>query len=295
MRGFRSDSYGDAFADVYDEWYADVTDLDATVAFVAALAGVDGSVLELGVGTGRLAVPLAARVGRVVGIDTSRRMLEELARTDIDRTVTTVHGDMVDDLPDGPFDVVLAAYNTVFNLTSADRQQACFHQVAARLAPGGRFVVEAFVPGTTDTDTDTDTDDDGRGTGNGGASRGSRVTVRSMSVDAVVLSASVHDSSTQIAEGQFIEISESGGVRLRPWSIRWADPTELDAMATQSGFAVSERWADYDRTPFGDASARHVTVYSLAPADTGAATDATTAAGGVGNAAQVRTSLGQSL
>ncbi|MFN6120666.1 MAG: class I SAM-dependent DNA methyltransferase, partial [Actinomycetes bacterium] len=150
MRGFRSDSYGDAFADVYDEWYADVTDLDATVAFVAALAGPDGSVLELGVGTGRLAVPIAARAGRVVGVDTSRRMLEELARSDVDRTVTTVHGDMVDDLPDGPFDVVLAAYNTVFNLTSAERQQACFDQVAARLAPGGRFVVEAFVPDTAD-------------------------------------------------------------------------------------------------------------------------------------------------
>jgi SAM-dependent methyltransferase len=291
MRGFRSDSYGDAFADVYDEWYADVTDLDATVAFVAALAGPDGSVLELGVGTGRLAVPIAARAGRVVGVDTSRRMLEELARSDVDRTVTTVHGDMVDDLPDGPFDVVLAAYNTVFNLTSAERQQACFDQVAARLAPGGRFVVEAFVP---------DTADGGDGGGGGGSTspRGSRVTVRSMSVDAVVLSASVHDTAAQVAEGQFIEISEAGGVRLRPWSIRWADPAELDAMATKSGLVRSERWADYDRSPFDASSARHVTVYSLPTRGTDVASgtvDASGAAAGLGNAAQVRTSLGQSL
>ncbi|MFN8022003.1 MAG: class I SAM-dependent methyltransferase [Acidimicrobiales bacterium] len=280
MRGFRSDSYGDAFADVYDDWYADITDLDTTVGFVADLAGPDGSVLELGVGTGRLAIPLAARVARVVGIDTSARMLDHLARADDAGTVVGVQGDMVDDLPDGPFDVVLAAYNTVFNLTTAERQCALFERVADRLPDGGRFVVEAFVP-RDDPDHP----------------RGSQVTVRSMTVDSVVLSASVHDSATQTAEGQFVEITESGGVRLRPWSIRWADPAELDAMAAAAGFVVSERWGDYDRRPFhggneatdghddsrpdpidAPASDRHVTVYTCAR-----------------NPGRVRTSLGQSL
>lgn len=280
VRGFRSDSYGDAFADVYDDWYADITDLDTTVGFVAGLAGPHGSVLELGVGTGRLAIPLAARVARVVGIDTSARMLDHLAAADPTGTVVTVRGDMVDDLPDGPFDVVLAAYNTVFNLTSRERQQDCFHRVADRLADGGRFVVEAFVP----------RDDPDR-------PRGSQVSVRSMTVDSVVLSASVHDAVTQTAEGQFVEITESGGVRLRPWSIRWADPDELDEMAAAAGFAVTERWGDYDRRPFhggneatdgphdprpdpidAPASDRHVTVYTCAR-----------------NPGRVRTSLGQSL
>ena len=264
MRGYRSDSYGDAFADVYDDWYADVTDLDTTVSFVADLAGPTGTVLELGVGTGRLAVPLAARVGQVTGIDTSHKMLDELARADGSGTVLTVHGDMIDDLPAGPYDVVLAAYNTVFNLTTAARQQACFDRVAERLAPDGAFVVEAFVP---DGDHDP-----------AGASRGTQVTVRSMSVDSVVLSASAHDRAAQLAEGQFIEITEAGGVRLRPWSIRWADPAELDGMATASGLRRVQRWADYDRTPFDAASPRHVTVYTPA-----------------GNRGQVRTSLGQSL
>lgn len=249
MRGFRSDSYGDAFADVYDDWYADITDLPTTVGFVAGLAGATGSVLELGVGTGRLALPLAGRVGRVVGIDSSAKMLDKLheqrARSGPSGTIVTVHGDMVDDLPEGPFDVVLAAYNTVFNLTSAERQQACFDRVASVLRPGGSFVVEAFVP-RHDPDHP----------------RGSSVTVRSMTVDSVVLSASVHDAERQTAEGQFIQLSESGGVRLRPWAIRWADPDELDAMATHSGLERSERWADYDRSPFGPTAERHVTVYT---------------------------------
>lgn len=252
VRGFRSDSYGDAFADVYDDWYADITDLETTVGFVADLATAGGSrpgtVLELGVGTGRLALPLRARVSQVTGVDTSRKMLDRLAIADPDRTVKTVLGDMVDDLPSGQYDVVLAAYNTVFNLTSADRQQACFDRVAGALTADGSFVVEAFVPRHDDGDQP----------------RGSQVTVRSMTADSVVLSASVHDATTQLAEGQFIEISEMGGVRLRPWSIRWADPAELDRMAALSGLRVAERWADYDRSAFDGTSDRHVTVYTSA-------------------------------
>ena len=251
VRGFRSDSYGDAFADIYDDWYAEITDLETTVGFVADLATAGGtrpgSVLELGVGTGRLALPLAERVASVTGIDTSAKMLERLARSDPHRTVTTVLGDMIDDLPDERHDVVLAAYNLVFNLTTAERQQACFDRVAAALVPGGSFVVEAFVP---QHDSDRP--------------RGSQVTVRSMTVDTVVLSASVHDAASQSAEGQFIEISTAGGVRLRPWSIRWADPGELDSMAARSGFEVTERWADYDRSAFDATSDRHVTVYTSA-------------------------------
>jgi SAM-dependent methyltransferase len=253
VRGFRSDSYGDAFADVYDDWYADITDLETTVSFVADLATArgarPGSVLELGVGTGRLALPLRARVAEVTGVDSSRKMLERLAIADPDRTVKIVLGDMVDDLPSGQYDVVLAAYNTVFNLTTAELQQACFDRVADALSPDGVFVVEAFVP---------------RHDHGADQPRGSQVTVRSMTADTVVLSASVHDASTQVAEGQFIEITEVGGVRLRPWSIRWADPDELDRMAAHSGLRVSERWADYDRSTFDSASDRHVTVYTSA-------------------------------
>ena len=250
MRGFSSESYGEAFADVYDEWYGPEStalgSLDATVAFLADLATPAGRVLELGVGTGRIAIPLAARVAELIGIDSSKKMLERLESADPTRTVTGVLGDMIDDLPGQDYDVVVAAYNTIFNLDSSSRQQQCFDRVAAALAPNGSFVVEAFVPRHAE-------DIEPR----------SQVTVRSITVDRVVLSASVHEAATQHAEGQFIEITEVGGVRLRPWSIRWAAPNELDEMAARSDMRLAGRWAGYDRSHFDATSERHVSVYTL--------------------------------
>ena len=244
MRGYDSTSYGDGFADVYDEWYADVTDVAATVARMGGLAGDAGHVLELGVGTGRLAAPMAAAGLRVVGVDSSQAMLDRIPGRPGGETVEAILGDMVDDLPDGPFDASLVAYNTIFNLLDAASQQRCFEAVAARLRPGGRFVVEAIVPDPT-------------------APSGGDVSVRSMAADRVVLSVSDHRPDEQRTSGQFIELTESGGVRLRPWAIRWAPPHELDAMAGAAGFEVEDRVADMSGTPFDDRSAHHVTIYRL--------------------------------
>ncbi len=243
MRGYGADSYGEAFADVYDDWYATVTDVDATVALVGRLAAPGGRVLELGVGTGRLAIPMAVAGLAVTGIDTSAAMLERLAAADTAGSVAVVYGDMVEDLPDGPFDVVLAAYNTLFNLVDDGAQQRCFAAVTARLAPGGSFVVEAFVPDA------------------GADHAGSSVEVRSMGVDHVVLSVSRHQPGEQRAEGQFVTFTEAGGVRLRPWMVRWSSPAELDSMAAAAGLALAERWADTSMTPFTDDSPHHVSVY----------------------------------
>jgi SAM-dependent methyltransferase len=167
--------------------------------------------------------------------------------TDTSAGRTRVHavcGDMVDDLPDGPFDACLVAYNTIFNLLDADAQRRCFSEVAARLRPGGRFVVEAIVP-----------DDE--------APTGQHISVRSMSVDRVVLSVSDHRPDEQRTSGQFVEFTESGGVRLRPWSIRWASPDELDEMAADAGLRVECRDADMAGAPFDDRADHHVTVYRL--------------------------------
>ncbi len=248
MRGYDERSYGDGFADVYDEWYADVTDVGATVDRMLELAGPGGAVLELGVGTGRLAVPMAAAGLQVTGIDSSEAMLSKLGERDTDRLVDLVLGDMVDDLPDGPFDAVLVAYNTIFNLLAEGDQQRLFHEVARRLEAGGVFVVEAFVP---------DLHPDGNS---------AMVDVRSMAVDNVVLSVSSHRHGDQRAEGQFIQLSEAGGVRLRPWSIRWATPGQLDAMAGAAGLRLADRWADMAAAPFTDDSTQHVSVYRQAAA-----------------------------
>jgi SAM-dependent methyltransferase len=245
MHGYDASSYGDAFADVYDEWYQGISDVELTVVELLDLAG-GGPVLELGVGTGRLAVPLA-EAGltdgvAVVGIDASEAMLARLAWRDPGQLVTAIHGDIRHDLPDGPFGLVFAAYNTLFNLTDEGAQARCFADVAQRLRPGGRLLIEAFVP-----------DDPPR--------EGDSVSVRSITVDSVVLSIAIHDPDRQSAIGQFVELTQTGGVRLRPWSIRYATPAQLDEYAGAAGLVLEHRWESFGRTPFGDDSARHVSVY----------------------------------
>ena len=250
MEGYTSRSYGAAFADVYDEWYAGLSDADVSAAVIVELARAAAGerrprVLELAVGTGRLAIPIASRGVEVVGIDSSPEMLARLAERDPDGAVTAVLGDMVDDVPDGPFDVVLVAYNSLFALESSERLRSCFVAVASRLVPGGAFVVEAFVP-----------EDPPRS--------GTVVAVRSMSDHEVVLSISEHDPDEQRAFGHFVSFVDGERVRLRPWAVRYATPHELDAAAAAVGLAVAERWEDFDRRPFEDTSSRHVTVYAPA-------------------------------
>lgn len=245
MEGYSTSSYGDAFADVYDEWYQGISDVDITVAALLELAGA-GPVLELGVGTGRLAVPLAEagadRELRVVGVDASRAMLARLAGRDPTGLVEVIEGDMVADLPDGPFSLVLVAYNTLFNLTEPGAHAACFEAVATRLALGGRLAIEAFVPWDP-------------------PHRGHDVSVRSLTADRVVLSISVHDPDGHTAEGQFVELTEADGVRLRPWSIRYATPGELDRLAAAAGLELEHRWESFAGDPFTDGSERHVSIY----------------------------------
>ena len=178
-------------------------------------------------------------------------MLERLAAADDPAgRSTVVHGDMVDDLPDGPFDVVLAAYNTLFNLVDDGAPaRAASRPSPNAWRPGGSFVVEAFVP---DAAADHRPDRARRSRCDRWASTTScsrcRATTR----------------ASRRAEGQFVEFTESGGVRLRPWTIRWATPGELDAMAAAAGLSLAERWADMAMTPFTDDSPHHVSVYRTA-------------------------------
>ena len=248
MEGYEPQTYGDAMAEVYDDWYANVSDADATVAAVVELvrAAGGGRVLELGVGTGRLALPMAAAGLDVTGIDVSAAMLDRLRAKPGAEAVTVVHGDMATELPDGPFAVVLVAFNTFFSLTTADAQQRCLANIAGRLAPRGRFALEAFVPDEERIDA------------------GSRVEVRSLSRDRVVLTVSRHDAESQRAEGQFVELSETGGVRLRPWSLRYAGPAELDRMAEAAGLELVSRRSSWAGAPFDADSVNHVSLYRRA-------------------------------
>lgn len=242
MEGFDATTYGERFADVYDDWYEAVSDVEGTVQAVAALAA-GRPVLELGVGTGRLALPLAALGLEVHGVDASPAMLERLQAKPGGGSVRTVLGDFSVDLPevDGGFSVALIAFNTFFNLSSREAQQRCFASVAERLRPGGAFVLEAFVADLTSQDAD--------------------VTPTVVGADEVVLQVTRRDRASQTVRGSIVSFSQAGGVRLRPWFIRYAQPDELDVMASAAGFALASRAEGWRGEPFDDASPRHVSVY----------------------------------
>jgi SAM-dependent methyltransferase len=239
VRGYGPSSYGDGIADVYDAWYEQL-EVDAPVATLAALAS-GGAVLELGIGTGRLALPLAARGVRVSGVDASAAMVARLRAKPGGDQIEVVEGDMTGPEPRGPFTLAFAAVNTFFNLTVAGAQEACFQAVAGRLVPGGRLVIDAFVP---------DPDEDG-----------DSVRVRTVASDRVVLDVVHTDVAAQRAFGQIVELVDGQPVRLRPWSVRWSTPAQLDAMASAAGLELEHRWSDWQGGAFGPDSPRHVSVW----------------------------------
>lgn len=244
MREYRPESYGEAFADVYDEWYEGVSSVDDTVAMIESLqARRPLRILELAVGTGRLAIPLARRGHAVTGVDVSPDMLAVLAGNDPDGLVTVITGDMVDSMPTGPFDIVLVAYNSLFMLTDASRQAACFAAVSQVLAPGGSFVVEAFVPFDPPHD-------------------GPDIALRSMTAASVVLSVTITDADRQLVDGQHIELRDGRPVRLRPYSLRYSTPAELDGFAASAGLVLDRRVEDVAAARFdAETSPRHVSIY----------------------------------
>lgn len=242
MEGYDESTYGNAIADVYDEWYGDMFDVEATADLLAGLAD-GGRVLELAIGTGRVALPLARRGVDLCGIDASEKMVAKLrTKPDGNRIPVTV-GNFADVAVEGPFSLIYLVFTTLFALPSQSEQIRCLRNVAARLAPGGSFVMDAFVP------------DLGR------FRNGQSVTTERVGVSHVLLDASRHDPVTQRVESAHVLIT-GDGVRLFPVSIRYAWPAELDAMAMVAGLHLMNRWADYDRATFTAKSTRHVSVYA---------------------------------
>jgi ubiquinone/menaquinone biosynthesis C-methylase UbiE len=236
---FGPERYGDSFADVYDEWYDDVSNAEATAAFVDRF-GESQRVLELGVGTGRLSTAISAHGHGVMGVDSSTAML---ARFRSAPRAFAIGGDM-QSLPigDGRFDLVLIATNTLFNLQTEEAHALCFAECRRVLRLGGRLVIEAMIPGEPDPALDR------------------LVTTRSISVNSAVLTATIRDTDSQLITGQHIQISDEG-IKLRPWRIRYATLQQLDAMADATNFRLGVRYADWNDTPCGEESSTAVSVY----------------------------------
>lgn len=234
MPGFDATTYGDGFADVYDRWYPADRATDAAVERCSELAGPGGRVLELGVGTGRLAVPLARAGHPVVGLDSSEKMLERLAeRADSlpPGVLRTQRLDLASDdsWPPGPFEVVVAAFNLVCNLVDPTQQAALFRRAAAALAQGGHLVVESFIAAPVQR-------------------RERHLELREVGPHGVVLIASDTDPDGGIVTGAHVELRDGEPVRLRPWQLRITTPEELDDWAAAAGFELAAVWADWDRS-----------------------------------------------
>jgi SAM-dependent methyltransferase len=241
MDDYRPATYGDRIADVYDEWQRGGFDTDACVEFLAGLAG-PGPVLELGVGTGRVALPLAARGLEVHGIDASAAMVERLHAKPGGDAVRVTIGDFAEVPVDGSYPLVFVVFNTLFCLLTQDDQVRCFARVAERLAGGGAFVVEAFVPDPALL------------------ARPQEVTADHVGLDAVALTATRRDPLGQRIDAQHMVLGPDG-VRLYPVALRYAWPAELDLMARLAGLRLRERWAGWRRQPFTADSGSHVSVY----------------------------------
>jgi SAM-dependent methyltransferase len=243
---FGPGTYGRSFAEVYDDWYPSDSATDAAVRRIAELAGRSGRVLELGVGTGRLAIPLALQGCRVHGVDASSEMLDVL---DAKAAAAGVRlpcslGDVAEPTawPEGPFDLVAAPFNLLFNLGSAKEQARCMEAAATALAPGGSFLVETFLPAPLER-------------------RERRLEVREVTAAGVVLIATDSDPEGGVVTGQHIELVDGEPVRLRPWRIRVAGVEELDEMAAAAGLELVERHADWSGTPFDPHGANQVCTY----------------------------------
>ncbi|MGH9076375.1 MAG: class I SAM-dependent DNA methyltransferase [Acidimicrobiales bacterium] len=230
-------------AGVFDGWFDDVADAEATVEFLAGLAGT-GPVLELGIGTGRIALPLAARGIPVHGIDAAEAMVERLRAKPGGQSIRTVIADFSLVEVEGSYRLIYVIADTFFNLVDQEAQVRCFQNAARHLGSGGSFVVDVSLPDP------------------GGWASGRAPTTRWVRADEVVLRVVHHDPVDQTVLAQHVALS-AGGVSLYPNLMRYAWPAEMDLMARLAGLTLRRRWGGWRGERYGLASRRHVSVYEL--------------------------------
>ena len=240
MHDYGPSTYGDHIADAYDAWFHPPSDPAAAIDFLAELVG-SGPALELAIGTGRIALPLATRGVEIQGIDASAAMVAKLREKPGGTDIPVTMGDFADVPVEGRFQLVFVVFNTLFALLTQDDQRRCLRNVADHLTDDGVFVVEAFVPDIARFD------------------RGQRVDARRVEVGRAILEVSRHDAGNQRVSSQLVVLEETG-LRIFPVELRYVWPSELDLMAELAGLRLRERWGDWNRERFtGDG--KHVSVY----------------------------------
>jgi SAM-dependent methyltransferase len=239
MNEYHASTYGDRISDVYDLMHPDPD--PGAVDLLAELAG-GGLALELGIGTGRIALPLASRGVEVHGVDSSEAMVAKLRAKPGGADIPVTIGDFTDFELGRKYQLVFVAFNTFFAVKSQEAQIQCFNAAARHLKPGGRFLIQAFVPDPSRFD------------------RGQRIAVRDINPNSAVLEVAQHDPVRQQVRSHLIHLTEAG-LQLYPVQLRYAWPSELDLMARLAGLSLSQRWADWTRGPFQASSGFHISVY----------------------------------
>jgi SAM-dependent methyltransferase len=227
----------------YDSLYKTVPETDEAVALLARLSD-GGRVLEMGIGTGRLALALQARGIEVAGIEGSPEMVDELRAKPGGNVIPVTVGDFADTKVDGRFTVVVLALHTIFGLPTPDDQIRCFENAAQHLDPGGVFVIEARVMDAGDF------------------AGGQAVAPRFCGEHQVELQVQRFDLVTQRVEVTNVHLSDAG-VRLNSYVNQYTTPREFDLMARIAGLRLRDRWEGWRGEPFTAHSRRHVSVYEL--------------------------------
>jgi len=236
------ETYGSIWAPFYDELFADS---ESEVRFLKAFAGDPPRALELAVGSGRVALPLSRAGVEVTGIDISDDMIALLRAKPGGDGIEIIKGDFADVGVERTYPLVYLPFNTLFALLDQDRQVDCFVNTARALQPGGRFVLDAFVPDMTRFDRYQ-----------------TRMAVESIaSNQAHAYELSIHDPIAQRVVSHHVRRHEDGSTVVLPVTIRYAWPAEMDLMAKVAGMDLEDRFGWYDRRRFTEQSGQHVSVY----------------------------------
>ncbi len=240
MNDYSAATYGDRIAGVYDEFYKPGNVAERIDVLAELAAG--GRALELGIGTGTYALPLAARGVEVHGIEASTAMVTELRAKAGGESLPVTIGDFADVAVEGAFSLVFVINNTFLMLTSQEEQVRCFANVASHLDESGVYLVHAFVPDVSRYDENQHL-------------RASLPDLASVRLDV-----SIHDAVNQRLDFRHVHLTEDG-IRMYPGRLRYVWPAELDLMARLAGLRLRERWGDWQRAPFTAQSGSHVSVY----------------------------------
>jgi SAM-dependent methyltransferase len=237
-------TYGDRIAEVYDRWYVPDDAQDAA-RFLTRLAG-KGRALELGIGTGRIALPMARRGVQIHGIDASEAMVAKLRGKRGGRDISVSIGNFAAVDAPGRYALIFVVFNTFFGLLTQEDQVRCFANVARRLTPSGVFVIQAFVPDPSRFD------------------RGQRTDTFDVTAEAARLDVSLHDPVEQRVTTQHVFLSAKG-IELYPVQLRYSWPSEMDLMANLAGMRLRDRFGGWRDEPFTSDSDAHVSLYELTP------------------------------